>query len=112
MNELAHKHTERLAFAARRLTRDIVIMRNELGLRNLYHELYAAREARLAAVTRRRVKLGQWLRAHPNCTTEQVRKTLVQLEIPLTREALTEAIRNCERKAIAEVRRARGETIK
>jgi len=109
MNELAFKHTERLAFAARRLTRDIVIMRSELGLMNLYQELYAAREARLSAVTTARCALNRWLRAHPKCSTAQVRKALVELKIPQTREELTDAIREIERRAIAEVRKARAQ---
>lgn len=107
MNELAYKHSERLQFAARRLTRDVFAMRREAGLINLYQELYAAREARLSAVTKRRIALNRWLRAHPNCTTAQVRATLVELEIPQTREELTEAIRRCEKKAVDAVKKAR-----
>jgi len=107
MNDLAFKHSERLAFAARRLARDVAIMRNELGLMNLYQELYAAREARLSAVTTARTAFNRWLRAHPDCSTAQVRKALVDLNIPQTREELTEAIRAIERRAIAEVRNAR-----
>lgn len=107
MNDLAFKHSERLAFAARRLARDVAIMRNELGLMNLYQELYAAREARLSAVTTARAKFNRWLRAHPDCSTTQVRKALVELNIPQSREELTEAIRVIERRAIDEVRKAR-----
>ena len=104
MNDLAFKHMERLTFAARRLTRDIAAMRNELGLINLYPELYAAREARLSAVTRARCAFNRWLRANPNGSTAQVKKALVALKIPQTRDELTEAIRSIERLAIAEVR--------
>lgn len=107
MNDLAFKHSERLGFAARRLARDIATMRNEFGLVNLYQELYAARQARFTAVTTARVAFNRWLRQHPKCTTEQVRKALVKFQIPLTREELTEAIRKIEREAVAAVRRDR-----
>jgi GrpB-like predicted nucleotidyltransferase (UPF0157 family) len=104
MNTLAFKHSERLGFAAQRIARDIAAMRLELGLKNLYPELYAAREARLSAVTRARAAFNRWLRANPNCSTRAVKAALAELEIPLTREELTTAIRAIERKAVAQVR--------
>jgi hypothetical protein len=109
MNELAFKHSERLGFAARRLARDIATMRNEFGLVNLYQELYAARQARFAAVTTARLAFNRWLRKHPKCTVAQVRKALEQFQIPQTREELTEAIRKIEREAVAAVRRERSQ---
>lgn len=107
MNELTFKNVERLAFAARRLARDIAVMRNEFGLVNLYQELYCARNARLSAVTRRRIKLNRWVRENPNHTDKELIAAMKRFEIPLTRDELTEAIRACERKAIEECRAKR-----
>ena len=107
MNELAFKHHERLAFAARRLSRDLCLMRNEAGLINLYQELYIARQARLFYLTKARTMFDRWLRAHPNCTTAQVRAILPQCDIPADRESLTERIREIERSAITFARKNR-----
>lgn len=106
MNQLAFKHYERLTFAARRLTKDIMTMRNEggLSLTAMYPELYAARRLRLTYVTQARRALGCWMREHPKATKKQVEKALAKFEIPQNREDLTEAIRRIEREAITEYR--------
>lgn len=109
MNNLAMKHMERLSQAARRLARDIYTMRNELGLKNLYQELYAAREARFTAVVQARCRLKHFLRENPGAGTEEVRVALQLFGIPETREELTEAIRSIERGAVAHVRNVRGQ---
>lgn len=104
MNQLLWKHTERLAFAAGRLAKDIHIMRKEAGIVKLYAELYAARERRLRGVTRDRIALNRWARKNPNATESATLKALKKLNIATTREELCERIKSCERNAIRMVR--------
>ena len=106
MNEYAFRHRQRLDFAAQKLARDVAAMRTDPILPKLYRELYESLEARLAAVTAARIRFGRWLRLHPDAPMKDVRRALIDMEIPVTRPELRRAIREIKLSARRRIRSA------